>query len=176
MKLTKRQQQQQQQKQGRESRGGALARAGQDQGFWGPLTELARLRNDLTRAFASPFDDLLAPTASLLEGWTPAFDVYEDKDKFSVKVEVPGMKREDIDISLDGNTLTVSGELKDEEEHKDSETYRAERFFGRFQRSITLPQPVDPNRITATYKDGVLTITLPKTEESKRKQIEVKAS
>ncbi|MDB6110560.1 MAG: putative HspC2 heat shock protein [Pedosphaera sp.] len=173
MKLTKRQQQQ---KQGRENRG-ALARSGQDQGqgFWGPLAELARLRNDITGGFASPFDDLLAP-ASLLGGWTPAFDVYEDKDKFSVKVELPGMKREDIDISLDGNTLTVSGELKDEEEHKDSETYRAERFFGRFQRSITLPQPVDPNRITATYKDGVLKITLPKTEESKRKQIEVKAS
>jgi HSP20 family protein len=173
MKLTRRQQQQ---KQGRESRG-ALTRAdrGQDQGFWGPLAELARLRNDITGGFASPFDDLLAP-ASLLEGWTPAFDVYEDKDKFTVKVELPGMKREDIDISLDGNTLTVAGELKEEEEHKEADTYRAERFFGRFQRSITLPQPVDPNRINATYKDGVLTISLPKTEESKRKQIEVKAS
>jgi len=174
MKLTKRQQHQ---KQGREHRG-ALTQASQEQGqgFWGPLSELARLRSDLTRAFASPFDDLLAPAASLLEGWTPAFDAYEDKDKFSVKVELPGMKREDIDISLDGNTLTVAGELKEEEEHKEAEMYRAERYFGRFQRSVTLPQPVDTNRITATYKDGVLAITLPKTEESKRKQIEVKES
>lgn len=173
MKITKRQQQQ---KQGRES-GGGLARSdrGQDAGFWGPLTELARLQN-LSRTFASPFDDLLTPPASFLEGWTPAFDVFEDKDKFSVKVEVPGMKREDIDISLDGNTLTVAGELKEEEEHKEAEMYRAERMFGRFQRSITLPQPVDPNRITANYKDGVLSIVLPKTEESKRKQIEVKSS
>src|SRR5690349_13947324 len=133
MKLTRRQQQQ---KQGRENRGD-LARSdqGQDPGFWGPLTELARLQN-LSRAFASPFDDLLTPPATFFEGWTPAFDVYEDKDKFSVKVELPGMKKEDIDISLDGNTLTVAGEMKEEEEHKEAETYRAERFFGRFQRSI----------------------------------------
>jgi len=175
MKLTKRQQQQ---KQGREHRG-ALARSGQEQGgqgFWGPLAELARLRSDITGGFTSPFDELLAPAADLLGGWAPAFDVYEDRDKFSVKVELPGMKREDIDISLDGNTLSVAGELKEEEEHKEAELYRAERFFGRFQRSITLPQPVDPNRITATYQDGVLSITLPKSEESKRKQIEVKPS
>jgi HSP20 family protein len=84
------------------------------------------------------------------------------------------MKKEDISVSLDQNTLTVSGERKQEEEKKEGQAYRSERFFGRFQRSITLPQSVDPNNIKANYKDGVLSIELPKSAEAKRKQIEVK--
>jgi HSP20 family protein len=86
------------------------------------------------------------------------------------------MKREEIDVSLANDTLTISGERKSEQETKDAETYRSERYFGRFQRSITLPQPVDSNKIQATYKDGILTVTCPKSEEAKRKQIEVKVS
>lgn len=85
------------------------------------------------------------------------------------------MKKEDISVSLDQNTLTVSGERKQEEEKQEGQTYRSERYFGRFQRSITLPQPVDPNNIKASYKDGVLSIKLSKSPEAKRKQIEVKA-
>ena len=86
------------------------------------------------------------------------------------------MKKEDIAVSLEGSTLTVSGERKQEQERKEGETYRSERFFGRFQQSITLSQQVDPKKIQANYKDGVLTITLPKSEEAKRKQIEIKTS
>ena len=152
--------------------GGALARFGQT-GAWSPLSELARLQNEISQVFQSPFEDFLAP-AGLLEGWIPAVDLYDEKDKFTVKMELPGMKKEDIEVSVDGNTLTISGERKQEEEQRGAETYRVERFFGRFQRSLILPQPVDPNRISATYQDGVLTIALPKTEEAKRKQIEVK--
>ncbi|MDB6024905.1 MAG: hSP20, partial [Verrucomicrobiales bacterium] len=81
-----------------------------------------------------------------------------------------------IAVSLDADTLTISGERKLEDERKEGETYRSERFFGRFQRSITLPYPVDAKKIQASYKDGVLTITLPKSEEAKAKQIEIKAS
>jgi HSP20 family protein len=102
--------------------------------------------------------------------------LYEDKDNLVVKAELPGMKKEEIDISLHQGSLIISGERKVESQGDDSETSRSERFFGRFQRALELPKPVDPNRVTAVYKDGILTVTLPKTEESKPKQITVKAS
>ena len=137
--------------------------------------ELNRLRREIDRLFEEPFS-FLAPSTSFFEGWTPAVDVYEDNDKYVVKAELPGMKKEDIDVSLDGNTLTISGERKQEEEKKEGENYRSERFFGRFQRSITLPTAVQANKIEATYKDGVLNVTLPKAEEAKPKQIQVKTS
>ena len=161
-----------------------LRRERQDRGAlapsnWGggtpPFTALNRIRNEIERIFEDPFS-LTAPSTSFFEGWEPSVDVYEDKDKITVKAELPGMKKEDITVALDGDTLTISGERKHEEEHKDKETYRSERYFGRFQRSITLSQQVDPRKIQANYKDGVLTVTLPKSEEAKPKQIEVKTS
>ena len=144
-------------------------------GGWSPLNELGRIRSQIERLFENPFD-LVVPSTGFFEGWTPAVDVHEDKDKYVVKAEVPGMKKEDIDVSLDGSTLTISGERKHEQERKEDETYRSERFFGRFQRNITLPAAVDASKIDANYKDGVLTITLPKSEEAKPKQIQVKTS
>jgi len=153
-----------------------LARRDQrDQGASAPYTELNRIRNEINRIFQDPFS-MVTTSMSFFEGWEPTIDVYEDKDKLTVKAELPGMKKEDIAVSLEGSTLTVSGERKQEQEHKEGETYRSERFFGRFQRSITLSQQVDPKKIQANYKDGVLTITLPKSEEAKRKQIEIKTS
>jgi HSP20 family protein len=150
---------------------GALAPA--NRGGLSPFNELNRIQNEINRIFSNPFD-LLAPSTSLFEGWEPNIDVYEDKDNITVRAELPGMKQEDIEVSLQGDTLIISGERKQEEEHKEGQTYRAERFFGRFQRSLTLPQPVDASKIQASYKDGVLTITLPKSEEAKRKRIDVK--
>jgi HSP20 family protein len=135
--------------------------------------ELNRLHREIDRLFEEPFG-FLTPSTSFFEGWTPAVDIYEDNDKYVLKAELPGMKKEDIDVSLDGSTLTVSGERKHEEEKKEGESYRSERFFGRFQRSVTLPAAIQANKIDATYKDGILTITLPKAEEAKRKQIQVK--
>lgn len=140
-----------------------------------PFGELNRLRSEIDRFFEDPFS-LLAPTTGFFEGWEPSINIYEDRDKTTVKAELPGMKKEDIHISLVGNTLSISGERKKEEERKEGETYRSERYFGRFQRNITLPTAVDGNKIAATYKDGVLTVTLPKAEEAKPKQIPVKAS
>jgi HSP20 family protein len=134
---------------------------------------LNRIRSEIDRIFDDPLSLVTAPTG-FFEGWTPAVDIYEDNDKFVVKAELPGMKKEEISVSLHGNTLTISGERKQEEQKKEGESYRSERFFGRFQRSITLPAPVDMNKIEASYKDGVLNITLPKSEEAKPKQIQVK--
>jgi HSP20 family protein len=139
-----------------------------------PGFELNRLRREIDRLFEEPFG-FLAPSTGFFEGWTPAVDIYEDKDKYTVKAELPGMKKEDIDVSLDGNTLTISGERKEEQEKKEEEGYRSERFFGRFQRSVTLPATVQANKIEAAYKDGVLTIVVPKSEEAKPKQIQVKS-
>ena len=147
-----------------------------DPGFWSPVHQLSRLRNEIDRLFGSPLEGFLSPETSMYEGWSPSLDLYEDKDKFVIRAELPGMKKEEIEVTASGNTLTVSGEKRREEEVKDRDTYRAERFFGRFQRSITLPTSVDSTKIQAQYKDGVLTLTVPKSEEAKRKQIEVKVS
>jgi len=140
-----------------------------------PLTDLNRIRSEINRILEDPFS-ILAPSTALFEGWEPSVDIYEDKDKITVKAEVPGMKKEDIKVELVGNTLTISGERKFEEERKEGESYRAERYFGRFQRSITLSAIVDPNKIQASYKDGVLTVICPKSEEAKSKQIPVKTT
>jgi HSP20 family protein len=133
------------------------------------------LRDELDRLFESPWADL-ANTSQLLSGWTPALDVYEDKENFIVKAELPGMKREDIDVSLHGGALSISGERKSETKHEDAEVHRTERFSGRFQRTVTLPAVVAADKVKAQYKDGVLTVTLPKTEEAKPKQIDVSVS
>jgi HSP20 family protein len=145
---------------------------------WGaqtPFQELNRIRHEINQIFGDPLG-LLAPSTSFFESGEPMIDVYEDKDKITVKAEVPGMKKEEIDVSLQGNTLTIAGERKREEEQKTVESYRSERYFGRFQRSITLPAPVDANKIQATYKEGVLTVNLPKAEEAKPKQVPIKAT
>ena len=151
---------------------GALAASNQGPS---PFNELNRIRNEIFRIFEDPFS-LASSASTLFEGWTPPVDVYEDKDKITVRAELPGMKKDDIEVTVVGDTLTISGERKREEEKREGETYRSERYLGRFQRSITLPAEVDSNRIQATYKDGVLTVSLNRSEQAKRKQIEIKAA
>jgi len=138
---------------------------------WPTLSRLTDLRDEIDRFFESP----LARTSEFL-GWTPAFDVYEEKDNYVVKAELPGMKREDINVSIQGGDLVISGERKSETTNERAEVYRSERYFGKFQRAVSLPTTVSPANVRAEYKDGVLTITLPKSEEAKPKQIEVKVS
>jgi len=139
---------------------------------WPSFGRLSSLRDELDRLFESPWTEL-ARTSQLLSGWTPALDVHEDKDNFIVHAELPGMKREEIDVSLHDGALSISGERKTEEKHEEAEAYRTERFFGKFQRTVPLPAPVAADKVKAQYKDGVLTVTLPKTEEAKPKQIDV---
>ncbi len=146
-----------------------------DLSAWPSVGRLAGLRDELDRLFESPLTEL-ARSSRLLSGWTPALDLYEDKDNLYVKIEVPGMKREDIDVSLHDGSLSISGERKSEQKHQDADVYRSERFFGRFQRTVTLPTPVAADKVRAQYRDGVLTITLPKTEEAKPKHIDINVS
>ena len=105
--------------------------------------------------------------------WSPALDVYEGKENFVVQAELPGLKREDIEVSLHEGTLTISGERKAEKRHEDAEVYRAERCIERFPRTIGLAATVATDKVKASYTDGVLTVTLPKTEEAKPRKIDV---
>ncbi len=140
---------------------------------WSSFDRLASLRDEVNRLF-----DWTAPSrdSGLFSGWSPALDVFDDKDHLIVKVELPGMKKEEIEISLHDGTLTVSGERKVEREEKEGQSFRSERYFGKFQRSVSLPTTVNPNNVKASYKDGILTVELAKAEEAKPKQIEVSVS
>jgi HSP20 family protein len=142
---------------------------------WPGFGRLTDLRDDIDRLFESPLAEW-ARSSNLLSGWTPALDLYEDKDNLFVKVELPGMKREEIEVSLHEGSLSISGERKSEQKHEDADVYRAERFFGRFQRTVMLPTPVAADKVKAQYKDGILSITLPKTDEAKPKHIDVNVS
>jgi HSP20 family protein len=134
---------------------------------------LATLREEMDGLFDNSFRSFFRTTGSF-STWSPAIDVYQDKDQFTVVAEVPGLKKEDLNLSLHDGVLTISGERKREE--KPEQGFRSERFVGRFQRSITLPASVDPKKVKASYKDGLLKVVLPKSEEAKPKQIEVSVS
>src|SRR3989442_15978538 len=128
---------------------------------WPGFGRLTSLQDEIDRLFGEPLTALGHPSV-LLSGWTPALDLYEDKDNFVVKAELPGMKKEEIEVSLQDGSLSISGERKAETKTEDAEVYRAERFVGRFQRSVVLPATVAADQVKAAYTNGVLTITLPK--------------
>jgi HSP20 family protein len=141
-----------------------------DQAVWPTVGRLFGLPSELEHFFESP----LAHATELLRVWNPSVDVHEDKDNVFVRAELPGLKKENIDVSLHEGVLSISGERKDESKSEDARTHRSERFTGQFHRSITLPTLVKADAVTAHYQDGVLAITLPKAEEAKTKKIEVK--
>jgi HSP20 family protein len=143
---------------------------------WDPFVEVSDLRkrmDDIFGEFFGPTPFAMAATEAV---WSPLADVHETKDGFQLQVELPGVKQEDIQVSMVGDTLTLKGERKRETEVKEDNYHRIERSYGTFQRSIVLPTVVDPNRIKATYRDGVLEIQLPKKEEAKPKEIKVEAA
>lgn len=105
--------------------------------------------------------------------WAPAVDILDEKDHVRVRADIPGMKREDIEVSWENNRLTLKGEKKDEREVKDKDYVRSERYYGAFHRTFSLPEGIDAAKVNATYKDGVLDVILPKKEGAKPKQIKV---
>jgi HSP20 family protein len=139
---------------------------------WLSMEPWGNLREEINRLFDASFSDT-DTFPKLMNAWGPSLDLFEDKDNLVVRVELPGMKKSDIDVSLHEGTLTVSGERKEESPDKDAQTHRQERFYGRFQRSIALPVNIAQEKVKATYTDGLLTVTLPKAEDAKPKQIEV---
>jgi HSP20 family protein len=133
---------------------------------------LATLHNEVDDLFDSFFRGLERPLAGY-RAW-PAIDIAEEENDILVRAEVPGCNAEDIDISVYGNTLTISGEKKLKEEKKEKGYYYAESSFGSFRRELTLPSDVDPEKVDATCKDGVLTIKLPKAAKTKAIKVKVK--
>lgn len=136
---------------------------------WNPFEEL---RREIDRAFGAI--DATTPGLSWSGGWKPAVNVREEECGYEVTVELPGLKKEDIQISTEADVLTVSGERKEECEAKEgARVIRSERVYGRFERSLSFPKKFNAEKIAATYKDGILTVSVPKAEESKPKQIKV---
>jgi HSP20 family protein len=146
--------------------------------FRSGLTDVAILQNRLNSIFndfARPAGDSSQASETLATGnFVPAMDVYEDAQKLVFKLEVPGVRREDIDIRVEGRVLTVRGERRLENEEKEQNFHRIERSYGSFVRSFTLPASVDTEGISAQSADGVLSISLAKRPEAKPRQIEVK--
>jgi HSP20 family protein len=136
---------------------------------WSPVTGLASVEIDrLNRMFEAAFSNEPA------SAWVPAADIFESPEKtVTVKVDLPAVKREDIKVNFEDNVLTIEGERKlGHEDHKDG-YHRVERGYGSFRRRFTLPAHIDPSKIVAAYEDGVLTLTLPRREETKPRQIPV---
>jgi|UniRef100_A0A7V6A2V9 HSP20 family protein len=142
---------------------------------WKPFREVTRLRNEMDRLWDEYFGPGRRALKPLEEAWMPAVDVSETADKITVRAEIPGMEAKDIDISMVGDTLTIKGEKKVEREEKEENYHLVERSYGSFSRSIKLPAAADADKVDATYKNGVLTVVLPKKEEVKPRTIEIKA-
>jgi len=143
-----------------------------DSAPWLASDRWSNLRDELNSFFEMPLWSNFGRTGQLFTGWSPALDLYESGDHFVAVIELPGMRKEAIDISLHDGTLTISGERKGESTHGET-AQRAERYVGTFRRSIALPTRVDASKVSATYQDGILKVTLPKAEEAKPKQIQV---
>jgi HSP20 family protein len=138
---------------------------------WPTLDRWSNLRDELNSLFDLPFLTNFN-RQDLFGGWSPALDLYQNNDNLVAVLELPGMRKEDFEISLHDGMLTISGERKSSSSNGDK-AERTERYVGTFRRSITLPARVDANRVSATYRDGILTVTLPKAEEAKPKRIEI---
>jgi HSP20 family protein len=132
-----------------------------------------RMRRLFGEGFGRFFEPLPEESWSVTT-WTPSCDIYETDNEIVVKAELPEVKKENIQVGLENNMLTIRGERKFEEETKKENYHRVERSYGEFMRSFMLPSFADPNKINAEYKDGVLRVTIAKREETKPKQVEVK--
>ena len=139
---------------------------------WPSFDRWANLRDEMNSLFELPSMAGSGRQAQLFNGWNPALDLYQNADNVIAVVELPGMRKEDIEISLHDGTLTIAGE-RQSAASDGAEAERTERFSGKFRRSVTLPTSIDAGKVSATYKDGILTVTLPKAEEARPKKIEV---
>ena len=137
-----------------------------------PFRELNEVQAEMNRVFDSFFG---RPTVAggMERVWAPAVDMYETKDELVMSAELPGLNEKDIHLSITGDLLTVRGERHWSQDVKQESVYRGERWYGKFERSLPLPFPVQADKVKASYRDGVLTIKLPKAEEIKPKEIKI---
>ena len=140
---------------------------------WEPLRELNSLQSEMNRLFNTVFDTPSGSSGNVLRRWMPAMDLVESGDHFVLRADLPGMSEDDVNIEFEDGTLTVSGERKAEHEESNEGFHRVERSFGSFSRSLTLPQGVDPEAVTASFDRGVLEIRIPKPEQRKPRKIAI---
>ncbi len=139
-----------------------------------PLFGLLSVQSDLDRLFSlSLFDDVAGKVGIFKNTFSPELDVYDDKDNLIIKADLPGIKQDKVNIEVVDDILTIRGEKKQEVERKDKNCYRFERAYGSFSRSIALPKYIDASKTKASFKDGVLELIIPKTEEAKEKRIKI---
>ncbi|MDT8394923.1 MAG: Hsp20/alpha crystallin family protein [bacterium] len=144
--------------------------SGRHPAYWGPFFGLRGLQDEMNRLFTDFFGETSEKGMAAV---TPALDLVETRDAIQVRVELPGVRKEEVEISLKDDVLIIKGEKKEEKEEKTENRYYMERSYGSFARAVTLPARVKEDKIKASYKDGVLTIDLPKAEEAKAKEIKV---
>jgi HSP20 family protein len=131
------------------------------------------MSNRLNRTVNDPYTPR---TEDSFGAWAPPVDIFERQDHLVIRAEVPGVQMEDMDVRIENGVLTLHGERKQDTELKEENAHRLERVYGAFTRSFSLPTTVDAAKVTATYKDGVLEVTVPKAENAKPKQVEIKAA
>jgi HSP20 family protein len=137
----------------------------------GPFTNLRRLNSALDEAFGAwPAQESLPASA-----WFPSCDVFEDKDAVKLLAELPGVRPEDVKLSVENNVLTIRGEKQQQSGDQRGKVHSFERSYGRFDRSFTLPSTIDPDRISASFENGILTVTIPKAERARPREIPVSA-
>ena len=140
---------------------------------WDPVRELVVMQDRLNRFF-DDFGRRTDDDVMSRGDWMPAVDIYQsDANEVVLKAELPGLEREDIDVKVENNTLTIKGERRQDVEVKKEHFHRVERSYGAFSRSFSLPSTIDSGKVRAEYRDGVLTVSLPLREESKPRQIQV---
>jgi HSP20 family protein len=140
---------------------------------WNPWREMTTLQHQINRLFDEPLVHTSRENENFMGTWYPTVDMFEKDDSFVFKAELPGLKKDDISIDIKDRILTLKGERKYENEVKEENYFRRERSYGKFQRAFTLPADVDPDKIKAEFKDGLLEIEVPKPEAQKPKQITI---
>jgi HSP20 family protein len=143
---------------------------------WEPARELQTIQQEMNRLFGTLFDPREGGNGGdggTMRRWIPAMDLTEEGDHFVLRADLPGLRDEDVNIEVEDNVLTISGERRSEHEDRKEGYYRVERAVGRFSRSLTLPEGVDPDSIEAQFENGVLTVRIPKPEETKPRRVAI---
>ena len=144
---------------------------------WDPFRELEEVSDRLNRMFARPaVTRTNGKETMIVADWTPSVDISETEGEYQIKAEIPDVKKEDVKVTLEDGVLTIQGERKHEKEEKGKKFHRIERSYGSFVRTFSLPDVIDEEKVKAEFKDGVLTLTMPKKEAAKVKKIKISAS
>lgn len=140
---------------------------------WEPARELQSIQQEMNRLFGTAFDAHAGGNSGVARRWIPAMDLVEEDERFVLRADLPGVAEDDVNIELEDNALTISGERKSEHEERHDGYYRIERASGSFSRSLTLPEGIDPDSIQARFERGVLEVTIPKPEERKPRKVAI---